>query len=183
MDIYRIFNPNREYKTIQYSDTPLFENIGKTIWDNTDSISSFPFTWDKSNKSKQICDCPFIIGSIPVFSKAAYETFSSYLNNENSQIIPIKVDSESYIIVNAIILIDDILNKNKSKISYFSDGRIMDIEKYVLNNKKTLPDIFKISQFQNYTFISEKIASIINAVDMTGIALERCKSNTFFPFL
>lgn len=181
MNIYRILNPNREYKTIQYNKTPILKNIGEIIWDNTQEISSYQYTWDKNNNSKFICDCPFIIGSIPVFSEFAYNKISIFLDNTNSQIIPITVDGRKYYIINAIILMDDMLNENKSKISYFSDGRIMDIEKYVLNNKHT-PDIFKLSQFQTYTFVSEKIADVLKS-EVTGIIFEKCNSNSILSFL
>lgn len=156
MNIYRILNPNREYKTIQYSGTPILKNIGKIIWDNANEVSEYQYIWDKNNDSKFICNCPFIIGSIPVFSELIYNKIAIFLNNTNSQVIPITVDNRKYFIINATILIDDILNEKKSKISYFSDGRIMDIEKYVLNNKRHIPDIFKLSHFQTYTFVSEK---------------------------
>lgn len=179
MKIYRILNPNRDYKTIKYSGTPIFNNLGKILWDNANEISNFCYTWETCNQNKDICDCPFIVGSIPVFSFFAYKKLSMYVNESNSQIIPIKIDDKSYFIVNAIILLDDILNKKKSKISYFSDGRIMNVDEYVFHNKRNIPDLFKISQFQTYTFVSEKLASAITEANITGISLEQCKSTGF----
>lgn len=179
MNIYRLLNPSRAYKTINYSNTPMFDNIGKVVWDNVNEISKFNYTWNINDESLSICDCPFIIGSIPVFNLMAYNKLLMYLNKENTQIIPINVDGVPYFVVNATVLIDDILNSRKSKISYFSDGRIMDIEKYVFNKRKDIPNVFKISQYQTYTFVSDRIASVINSNMMTGIVLEKCKFSSF----
>lgn len=76
---------------------------------------------------------------------------------------------------------DNMLNEKKSKISYFSDGRIMDIDKYVLNNRPT-PDLFKLSQFHTYTFVSEKIVDILKS-EVTGIVFEKCNSNNILSLL
>ena len=65
MKIYRIFNPSRRYKTISYNETPIFNNMGKSIWDNIEEVSSFSYKWENDEEIKNICDCPFIIGSIP----------------------------------------------------------------------------------------------------------------------
>lgn len=181
MNTYRILNQNREYKTIQYNQTPILKNIGKIIWDDVQEISSYHYTWDKNNNSKFICDCPFIIGSVPVFSEFAYNKISTFLDTTNSQVIPIIVDDRKFYIVNAIILMDNMLNEKKSKISYFSDGRIMDIDKYVLNNRPT-PDLFKLSQFHTYTFVSEKIVDILKS-EVTGIVFEKCNSNNILSLL
>ena len=181
MNIYKILNQNRKYKTIQYNKTPILKNIGKIIWNNTKEVSDYQYTWNENDDNKNVCDCPFIIGSIPVFSELAYNKISMFLDNTNSQVIPITVNEKKYFIVNATILIDDILNEKKSKISYFSDGRIMDVEKYVLSNKKYTPNIFKLSQFHTYTFVSEKIADAINA-GFTGIEFEKCNSNNILSF-
>lgn len=175
MKIYRIFNPSRRYKTISYNETPIFNNMGKSIWDNIEEVSSFSYKWENDEEIKNICDCPFIIGSIPVFSESAFSLLSSKLQSNDAQIIPIKVENLRYYIINANHQITGLLNKKKSHISYFSDGRIMDIEKYVFHNKHNISPIFKITEFPTYTFINENIASILMKANITGIAVEQCK--------
>lgn len=177
MSIYRIFNPNRDYKTIDYSETPILDNLGKIYWENQAEISSFPYTWVKDER-KDICDCPFIIGSVPVFNEVAYKTITNYLNKNEMQIIPIHVEGIPYYIVNSLRVLPDILNEKKSKIVRFSDGRIMDIEKYVFQKKEEVPNIFKISQLNSYTFVDKKMASIIIDAHLKGIYLEKCKIST-----
>lgn len=182
MKIYRIFNPNRDYKTIDYAETPILDNLGKVYWENQTEVSSFLYTWVK-DEGEGICDCPFIIGSVPVFNETAYRAITSYLDKNEMQIIPIFVEGIPYYIVNVLRVLPDILNEKKSKIIRFSDGRIMDIEKYVFQKKDSIPNIFKISQLDTYTFVNEKMASIIMEAHLTGIALEKCKVNTYlFPF-
>ena len=175
MKIYRIFNPSRRYKTISYNGTPIFDNMGKTIWENTKEVSSYPYTWEK-DEQKEICDCPFIIGSIPVFNQPAFNILSAKLSPNDIQVIPINVDHSPYYIVNAIHKISGILNKKKSHISYFSDGRIMDIEKYVFSNIPNIPSLFKIEELPIYTFVNEDIASTLEKRNITGVCVEQCKT-------
>lgn len=182
MNIYRIFNPNREYKAIDYAETPILDNLGKIYWENQVEVSSFPYTWVKG-EGEDICDCPFIIGSVPVFSEAAYRAIASHFDKNEMQIIPIFVEGIPYYIVNVIRVLPDILNEKKSKIVRFSDGRVMDIEKYVFQKKVNVPNIFKISQLDTYTFVNEEMASIIMDAHLTGLALEKCKiSSSILPF-
>ena len=182
MSIYRIFNPNRDYKTIDYEETPILDNLGKIYWENQAEISAFPYTWVKG-EGEGICDCPFIIGSVPVFNETAYRAITSYLDKNEMQIIPIFIEGIPYYIVNVLRVLPDILNERKSKIIRFSDGHIMDIEKYVFKRKDNVPSIFKISQLDTYTFVNEEMASIIMDAHLTGLALEKCKiSSSILPF-
>ena len=154
--IFRIFNPSRKYRTIDYANTPIIENIGKKEWVNLQEVSSFNYTWD--DPKKDICDCPFIMGAIPVFSSKAYDRIAKYICPRNAQIIPISIDKKEYFIVNIITFEDDFLNIKKSDIVYFSNHHIMDITNYVFKRNIEIPFWFRLSQYINFTFINSFVA-------------------------
>ena len=79
-------------------------------------------------------------------------------------------------------ILEDVLNESKSIINRFSDGRIMNIEKYVFKKNITYPPIFKISQLPTFTFITDLLFEAISDANLTGICMERCeiKSNWLF---
>jgi hypothetical protein len=177
MKIYRIYNPNRQFKTIAYESSPLFNNIGeKIVWDNSNDLQSFHFLWDDNSIEKSSCDCPFIIGSIPVFSKISFNIISTYIHLTDVQVIPIEVENMPYYILNVIKLMDNILDTRNSKITYFRDGKIMDIENYVFKKVDTLPPFFRLLQLPLFTFITEDVANCIisSNLNFTGITLDEC---------
>lgn len=85
MRIYRLYNPNQEYRTIQIANTPLLVAIDHNDYSKTIDIHNTQYHWD--NLDKELCDCPFLIGAIPVFRKekdlqnTIYFLFSGYIYN------------------------------------------------------------------------------------------------------
>lgn len=174
MKIYRIYNPNRNYRTIAYDNTPVFGDIGENIeWTNSKVLQLFPFHWD-DDSSKEICDCPFIIGAIPVFSQVAFNVIKPFLNENDVQVIPIEVDNLPFFILNVTVLLKDILNQYRSKIVYFKNGKVMDIEKYVFNQSEYMPSLFRISQLPTFTFVTENVAIAMTNAGLLGLELEEC---------
>lgn len=158
-----------------YDNTPIFDNIDvNLVWKNSLELQSFPFKWEVEDK-EQISDCPFITGSIPVFSKFAFNVLKPFINEEEVQVIPIHIENLQYFIFNVTMLLNNILNVNKSRISYFTNGEIMDIDNYVFNNLSKIPPFFKISQLDTYTFITGNVADIISKSNLTGIEMEECR--------
>lgn len=176
MKIYRIYNPNRDHKTIVYDKTPIIDNIGRSVkWENLMAMQAYSFQWENDSEVKEICDCPFIIGSIPVFSVKGYNIIKPFINQSDVQVIPIKVEGDMFYILNTTKVISNILNEHKSKIVRFSSGKIMDIEKYVFNESKSIPSFFRIKQFDTFTFVTEGVAKEIMESDLTGIVVEECQ--------
>lgn len=175
MKIYKLYTTGLSYKDIYYDKTPILDNIGKILWKNINEISSFHFKWNTEENDKPICDCPFIIGSIPVFSNSAYEIIKQFLLDKEVQIIPISINGLSYYIINITLLLNDILSEKYSKIERFSSGRIMNIDKYVFKYRREIPPFFRIKQLPTFTFANEDVATTIKDSQITGIELEECK--------
>lgn len=173
MDIFRIYSLNGNYKTISYDKTPLMRIIGSEVWGNYSDIESFKYDWDVDVNKNIESDCPFLIGAIPIFRKRFILEIKNFLSPALVDILPIEVASEYFCIVKAKILLDNILNTKKSKINKYSDGRIMNIEKYVFTPQNDLPSIFKIRQYPLFTFVTSNIASYLEIVRPTGLALEK----------
>ena len=64
-------------------------------------------------------------------------------------------------------ILEDVLNESKSIINRFSDGRIMNIEKYVFKKDRTYPSIFKISQLPTFTFMTDELSEAISEANLT----------------
>lgn len=173
MKIFRLYNPNRDYRTVVYGETPLMSFLENTNGVDYDSIQRFDYRWDSNDKP--ICDCPFLIGCVPVIRKAAISKIQAVISRDLILPIDIQVEGESFEILVAKNVLTDALNESKSQISRFSDGRIMTIDKYVFKKKKTYPLIFKISQYPTFTFITDDLYNLLVEANLTGLAMEECK--------
>lgn len=173
MDIYRLYSPNRDYRTIVYDNTPLMKIIGKEDWGDIKEIENYPYQWD--DEQKEICDAPFLIGAIPIFKTDALKRIGMILLDSLVTLIPIRVGDIEYTILKANEYEKNILNEKKSTISRFSDGRIMDIEKYVFIPFDNAPEVFKVASYPLFTFVTEKLASKLTEANLTGLAMEKCK--------
>src|SRR5690349_17620637 len=81
----------------------------------------------------------------PIFSERAVRALSIFLDS-TSQILPLEHETEKYYAINVLNIVDA-LDKQKSKIKYFSSGRIMEIEEYFFNCDKLKDQhIFKIPE-------------------------------------
>ena len=106
---------------------------------------------DEYDKSRQISDCPFIDGAIPVFSEKKFK-----LPTKDCVTSKFDVSGERYIAVVAPE-IEGILNIRSSKISKFRDGGIMNVEGYVLNNLSEYPNLFRLKEYPVFTFCTEDV--------------------------
>ena len=173
MNVYRLISENYE-SSIDYSNSPIMENLYECKWSNIDDISSFIYKW-VGNNGEFFNDCPFIIGTIPVFSEKMYNCISDKYQMEDTQAIKINVEGNRFVIVNTFNVVNDLLNKKKSDISYFPDGRIMRINNFVFKNKKELPLIFKIPETNINTFVNEELANFLKSISPKGLIIEKCK--------
>lgn len=134
------------------------------------------------NSDNPICDCPFLIGAIPVIRKSAIPKKITESFSDLFLPIDILVEGEPFVILLAKNVLGDVLDEYNSVMNRFSDGRIMNIERYVFKKNRTYPLIFKISQLPIFTFITDLLFEAISDANLTGICMERCeiKSNWLF---
>jgi hypothetical protein len=144
------------------------------------AIKNFHYQWDDDNKP--ICDCPFLIGAVPVIRKSALTKILAVIPADSVSSIEIQVEGETFVILQANNILSDVLNESKSVINRFSDGRVMSIDKYVFKKGKTYPAIFKISQLSTFTFVSDRISDALTSAHLSGLALEECEVKSTWLF-
>lgn len=173
MKIFRLYSQNSDYRTIAYDGTPMMSFLEDSHFDDYDSIHKFNYHWD--NSDKPISDCPFLIGAIPVIRKSAIPKIRLAISSDMVLPIDILIEGEPFVIILAKNILEDVLDESKSIINRFSDGRIMNIEKYVFKKNRTYPPIFKISQLPTFTFMTDELSEAISEANLTGIDMEKCE--------
>lgn len=174
MDIFRLTCDYRGLKSIDYTNSPIQENLYNFKWNDIDEVSSFLYKWNIKNGSR-FSNCPFIIGSIPVFSESVFYSLFNAFDLGKTQNIPINVEGNRFFILNTLNVVHDLLDKKKSDISFFPDGRIMKIDSFTFSKRKNLPPIFKIPETNINTFVNEEMASRIINIMPKELILEKCK--------
>ena len=178
MNAYRIFNATRRYKTIDYKDSPIVNNIGECVWKDIGEISAFNYHWDEECDSDDICDAPFVAGFIPVFSERIYLQLCKMINTDECQVIPIVVSGSRYYVVNTMSMAEGLINMKQSEVKYFSSGKVMDVKNYVFNNTD-IPAFFKISEYPVFTFVNEAVAEFLSN-EAVGLEVEKCSTKKRF---
>lgn len=131
-------------------------------------------TWN-FEESKVTCDFPLLYGLIPVMSEKAKKIFATLIPADFVEYLKIRVEDENYYALNILKSYDKLLNIGKSKIDYFSNGEIMAIDKYVLNEISDLSPIFKITQLKIRAFVTEEFKNIVKKEGLTGLEFEECE--------
>lgn len=175
-NIYKIENDN-SYKSINIDDTQILDLI---LEDNFNS-DSFDFhildsyKWSDEENELDICDFPFIMGTIPVISERAYLVLKELLIESNISVIEFKVTDSIYYLLNFNKPLKEIINLNKSTIQYFSDGNIMDITDFVfnINLNQNIP-LFIPNEYKIFTFCNEEFKKIVIDNNLTGLLFEEC---------
>lgn len=173
MEIYRLCSSNGNYKTIAYAESPLMRIIGEEDWGDLTDIENYSYHWEASDK--EVSDAPFLIGAIPIFRTEVILRMGNSFPASLVGQVPIKVEGEDYTILKARSYVSNILNEKKSKLSRFSDGRIMDVERYVFKPTDNVPSFFKISQYPLFTFVTGEVAGDLMKAGITGLVLEECR--------
>lgn len=173
MKIYKLFHKVDGYKVINTKGTKIEESFieyGNDIDFSKHEGDSFDWYSESTDKD---CDFPFFNGSTPVISEEVYNVIAPLISL-HSQITNIKVGDSVFKVVDAA-LIDGILDKEKSTIKYFKDGRIMNIKKYVFKSIPNIPPIFKIPELKTFTFVTEDvIRALIEAKKTEGLDYLEC---------
>lgn len=176
MKIYKLFHKVDGYKAINTKGTKLEESFIK-YGDGIDfSIHEGDrFDWYSESTDKD-CNFPFINGSTPVISEEVYNVIAPLIS-QHSKITNIRVGESVFKVVDATI-IDGILDKEKSTIKYFKDGRIMNIKKYVFKLIPDIPSIFKIPELKTFTFVTEDVIRALKEANKTeGLDYLECDVN------
>ena len=165
MKIYKLFHKVDGYKAINTKGTKLEESFIE--YGNDIDFSKHEgdnFEWYSESTDKD-CDFPFINGSTPVISEEVYNIIAPLIS-QHSIITNIKVGERIFKIV----------DKEKSNIKYFKDGRIMNIKNYVFKLIPNIPSIFKISELKTFTFVTEDvIKALIEAKKTEGLDYLECE--------
>ena len=174
MKIYRIYHKVDGYKVILTKGTTLESYMLETGNDaKFDSFNGHRFIWSDSTGDK-ICDFPFIDGNIPVMSEKAFNAICPMISSCASN-TRIYIDRVEYEIIEAQ-KIKNVLDIDKSIIKYFKDGRIMNIKKYVFKSTALYPNMFRISEFPTFTFVSEAIIKKLKDANcINGLDFELCE--------
>ena len=110
---------------------------------------------------------------IPTFSERAVRALGDMLSC-NGELAPIKMnEAMQYYGFNPTRIVD-VVDEEKSTIAYFSSGRLMDIDHYVLRaDAKELPPIFRIPQLvRNTTYVSDEFIALVNECKLTGFRFQ-----------
>jgi hypothetical protein len=179
MNVYEVFNFSEEYKIIDVKENSALFKYTIDAFDGSkiavaNCVESFK--WLSVNGSTKICDFPFIMGSIPTISEKAFILLKPLLEECDIQVIHIIVEGLNYYVLNVMSLYDDVLNIKASKISYFNNGDIKNIVKYVfLPSVDKVSPFFKIKQLPTYTFITDEVVKIIDRNHLIGAEIEHCQ--------
>ena len=128
----------------------------------------------KENRSNVLPDFTHIgLTPIPTFSERAVQALGDMLSR-NGEPAPIKMnEAMQYYGFNPTRIVD-VVDEEKSTIAYFSSGRLMDIDHYVLRaDAKELPPIFRIPQLvRNTTYVSDEFIARVNECKLTGFRFQ-----------
>lgn len=177
MEIFRLTCEHSGLRSIDYINTPIQENLYNFKWNNIDDVSSFLYKWNVKD-GNGFSNCPFIIGSIPVFSESVFYSLFNKFDLEETQNIPVNVEGNRFFILNTLNIVHNLLDKQKSDISFFPDGRIMKIDSFVFKKRKNLPPIFKIPETNINTFVNNEMANRMIRIMPNELILEKCKVNS-----
>lgn len=171
MKTYKLYHKSDDYRSIFLKGTALENALSSMPFSiQFEDFSDTEYSWVDEKESDS--DAPFIDGSIPVLSQQAFEVLNPILS-KNSRATRIFVDGRPFFIVHGEQVIEGALNKERSQIKYFRDGRIMQIKKYAINDKQ-YPPIFKIKEDPIFVFVTEDVIKLIVDAQLVGFDWEEC---------
>ena len=145
---------------------------GESISDIWGSLQIMTWNFEESEVK---CDFPLLYGLIPIMSEKAKKIFATLIPADFVEYLKIRVEDENYYALNILKSYDKLLNTGKSKMDYFSNGRIMGIDKYVFSEISDLSPIFKITQLKISAFVTEEFKNIVEKEGLTGLVFEECE--------
>lgn len=171
--IYQLKSVTDNYKSIDYRNLDVY-----SLLDNTKDITKLNGTrlnWWEERGGQFISDCPFIIGSLPVFDYIKLGSSLSGFNSSFRKAI-FDVDNKKYTAIQANI-ISGLLDEEKSSIRWFTSGKIMEVYDYIFNSSSDFPSLFKLKEYPIYTFCTEEVADKLRDCNFRQLELVECKNN------
>ena len=171
--IYQLKSVTDNYKSIDYRNLDVYG-----LLDNTKDITKLNGTrlnWWEERGGQFISDCPFIIGSLPVFDYIKLGSSLSGFNSSFKKAI-FDVDNKKYVAIQANI-VSGLLDERESSIRWFTSGKIMEVYDYVFNSSSDFPPLFKLKEYQVYTFCTEEVADKLRGCNFRQLELVECKTN------
>ena len=167
MKVYKLNHKANGYATVDM-DFDVISIMQQESWSDLKKYKDNEFPWIKEDDDN-LGECPFYIGALPIFSN---RIISELIAVEPSiKHIPIFIEGKSFGIVFTDNVIGGSLNIKSSKVTKFPDGRIMSIEKYVLNRME-YPVIFRLKEYNLHTFVNEHVANVLSSLDVEDLLLE-----------
>jgi|SRR5690554_244286 len=156
----------------------------ETILNQIDEVllcKSLIETWETPHLSWYIddgdkcCDFPFMYGFIPIVNQRAYKVIKDLIPSDEVEFLPLFIEDEQYYLLNLLIQKENIINIKKSKVKYYSDGRIMGISDFVFNQAEITSTIFRVSESKTSVFVNEIIKQAIEKHKLIGANFVKCK--------
>lgn len=168
MKVIQLRNAVNDFASIDFSEIDMNAVVKEG---RIDLIKEKQLTWNR-NTGDNISDCPFYIGSIPIFdSDKLGDTFSD-LNVKSAEFY---VDGKSYTIIIAPQLAGSLINREASDMRTFRSGKIMYVRKYVFNPGYQYPVIFTPQEYALFTFCNMEMAKKLLACHFNELKFIECE--------
>jgi hypothetical protein len=177
MNVYSLVADANKYQNLVFVNT---DDDWKVIYQfNGTSIGSawrprsVEVLYDEDHaEDRPRSDFPSLFGHLPVFSRRAVEVLESLLK-ENGELLPLDCKDGDYFVFNVTRVVDA-LDEAHSELVRFSDGKIMDIKRFIFQaDRLTDIDIFKLPQMPlGKIFVTDKFVRVVQEAGLTGFAFE-----------
>lgn len=175
MGIYLIKNEFGCFKNIvpvsSDEQRPLIDGYGKSLKSTWMPIS---FKWDLEDGTN-VRDAFLHLGSILVVNKKVISELQNFLDGNETELLPIDVEGDSFYVVNPYRKELDLLDVAHSEIEFFKDHSIKWIREYVFKSYSNCPQLFHIAEIATPIFASESFTEAYNKAGLTGLKFEECK--------
>jgi len=113
-------------------------------------------------------DCPYLESQVPVLSQRAVDALGALLT-DNGEVLPLRYDEGSYYAYNVTRVVDA-LDKERSEIDYFDDGRVLDIDHHVFDLTRLRGvTIFKVPETAHRdVFVTTAFVRAVQEARLTG---------------
>jgi len=169
MKVFKLFNEVNGYASIDFSDVNMSDIVKGVA--SVKAISDKSFLWNPSDNESIKGDCPFYIGSFPVFEASKVKG----VDFENAETATFNVEGKGYIAVAAPILPGQIINREKSDLRLFKSGKIMNVKRFALKSGCSYPSIFRLEEYPLYTFVCEEMMKSLQELGLTQLKYEECE--------
>lgn len=113
-------------------------------------------------------DFPCIGGAVPVFTERAVKTLRPLIG-DSVEILPLVCDEDDLYIINVIDVVD-CLDRERSKLKFFSSGAVMRVEHYVFVEEALRgKHIFKIPERPVAVFVSDAFKFVVEGEGLEGL--------------